>query len=40
VLSRFPLKCDQFYDDVLELTEFEKEQIKAMGFDEEKLKNR
>jgi acetylornithine deacetylase/succinyl-diaminopimelate desuccinylase-like protein len=28
----------QFYDDVLELTEFEKEQIKALGFDEEKLK--
>jgi acetylornithine deacetylase/succinyl-diaminopimelate desuccinylase-like protein len=27
----------QFYDDVLELTEFEKEQIKALGFDEEKL---
>jgi hypothetical protein len=26
------------YDDVLELTEFEKEQIKALGFDEEKLK--
>jgi hypothetical protein len=25
-------------DDVLELTEFEKEQIKALGFDEEKLK--
>lgn len=28
----------QFYDDVVELTEFEKEQIKALGFDEEKLK--
>ncbi|WP_286229914.1 dipeptidase [Neobacillus mesonae] len=27
-----------FYDDVLELTEFEKEQIQALGFDEEKLK--
>ncbi|MEH7115236.1 peptidase dimerization domain-containing protein [Neobacillus niacini] len=32
------VNVDQFYDDVLELTEFEKEQIKAMGFDEEKLK--
>ncbi|WP_066320183.1 dipeptidase [Bacillus sp. FJAT-29814] len=27
-----------FYDDVEELTDFEKEQIKALGFDEEKLK--
>lgn len=27
-----------FYDDVVELTEFEKEQIQALGFDEEKLK--
>jgi acetylornithine deacetylase/succinyl-diaminopimelate desuccinylase-like protein len=27
-----------FYDDVQELTDFEKEQIKALGFDEEKLK--
>lgn len=27
-----------FYDDVVELTAFEKEQIKALGFDEEKLK--
>ena len=32
------VNVDQFYDDVLELTEFEKEQIKALGFDEEKLK--
>jgi acetylornithine deacetylase/succinyl-diaminopimelate desuccinylase-like protein len=32
------VNIDQFYDDVLELTEFEKEQIKALGFDEEKLK--
>jgi acetylornithine deacetylase/succinyl-diaminopimelate desuccinylase-like protein len=29
---------DQFYDDVSELTEFEKDQIKALGFDEEKIK--
>lgn len=29
---------DHFYDDVVELTEFEKEQIKALGFNEEKLK--
>ncbi|WP_026694136.1 dipeptidase [Peribacillus kribbensis] len=29
---------DHFYDDVVELTEYEKEQIKALGFDEEKLK--
>ncbi|WP_042357443.1 dipeptidase [Bacillus rubiinfantis] len=27
-----------FYDDVVELTEFEREQMKALGFDEEKLK--
>jgi acetylornithine deacetylase/succinyl-diaminopimelate desuccinylase-like protein len=32
------VNVDQFYDDVLELTEFEKEQIKALGFDENKLK--
>lgn len=32
------VNIDQFYDDVLELTEFEKEQIKALGVDEEKLK--
>jgi acetylornithine deacetylase/succinyl-diaminopimelate desuccinylase-like protein len=32
------VNVDQFYEDVLELTEFEKEQIKALGFDEEKLK--
>jgi acetylornithine deacetylase/succinyl-diaminopimelate desuccinylase-like protein len=32
------VNVDQFYDDVLELTDFEKEQIKALGFDEEKLK--
>jgi acetylornithine deacetylase/succinyl-diaminopimelate desuccinylase-like protein len=32
------VNIEGFYDDVLELTEFEKEQIKALGFDEEKLK--
>lgn len=32
------VNVDQFYDDVLELNEYEKEQIKALGFDEEKLK--
>jgi acetylornithine deacetylase/succinyl-diaminopimelate desuccinylase-like protein len=32
------VNVDQFYDDVLDLTDFEKEQIKALGFDEEKLK--
>ncbi|MEH7502955.1 dipeptidase [Neobacillus drentensis] len=32
------VNVDHFYDDVVELTEFEKEQIKALGFDEEKLK--
>lgn len=32
------VNVEHFYDDVLELTEFEKEQIKALGFDEEKLK--
>jgi acetylornithine deacetylase/succinyl-diaminopimelate desuccinylase-like protein len=32
------VNVDQFYEDVLELTEFEKEQIKALGFDEERLK--
>jgi acetylornithine deacetylase/succinyl-diaminopimelate desuccinylase-like protein len=32
------VNVEGFYDDVLELTEFEKEQIKALGFDEEKLK--
>lgn len=32
------VKVEHFYDDVLELTEYEKEQIKALGFDEEKLK--
>ncbi|WP_373428143.1 dipeptidase [Neobacillus niacini] len=32
------VNVDHFYDEVLELTEFEKEQIKALGFDEEKLK--
>ena len=32
------VNVEQFYDDVIELTEFEKEQIKALGFDEEKLK--
>ncbi|MFB3167538.1 peptidase dimerization domain-containing protein [Neobacillus sp. 179-C4.2 HS] len=32
------VNINQFYDDVLELTEFEKEQIKALGFDEEELK--
>lgn len=29
---------DHFYDDVIELTEIEKEEIAALGFDEEKLK--
>jgi hypothetical protein len=29
---------NQFYDDILELTEFEKEQINALGYDEEKFK--
>ncbi|MGJ7910137.1 dipeptidase [Neobacillus sp. LXY-1] len=32
------INVDHFYDDVVELTEFEKEQIKALGLDEEKLK--
>jgi acetylornithine deacetylase/succinyl-diaminopimelate desuccinylase-like protein len=32
------VNIEGLYDDVLELTEFEKEQIKALGFDEEKLK--
>ncbi|MGG3469021.1 dipeptidase [Neobacillus pocheonensis] len=32
------VNVDHFYDDVVELTDFEKEQIKALGFDEEKLK--
>ncbi|WP_066072458.1 dipeptidase [Neobacillus soli] len=32
------VNVEHFYDDVEELTEFEKEQIKALGFDEEKLK--
>ena len=29
---------DHFYDDVIELTDIEKEEIAALGFDEEKLK--
>ena len=29
---------DHFYDDVMELTDIEKEEIEALGFDEEKLK--
>jgi acetylornithine deacetylase/succinyl-diaminopimelate desuccinylase-like protein len=29
---------DHFYDDVIELTDFEKKEIAALGFDEEKLK--
>ncbi|WP_419887646.1 dipeptidase [Neobacillus niacini] len=33
------VNIEGFYDDVLDLTEFEKEQIKALGFDQEKLKN-
>ncbi|MBT2730206.1 dipeptidase [Bacillus sp. ISL-75] len=36
--SNGKVNVDHFYDDVVELTEFEKEQIKALGFDEEKLK--
>ncbi|MEH7072635.1 dipeptidase [Neobacillus drentensis] len=32
------VNVDHFYDDVVELTDYEKEQIKALGFDEEKLK--
>jgi acetylornithine deacetylase/succinyl-diaminopimelate desuccinylase-like protein len=32
------VNVDHFYDNVVELTEFEKEQIKALGFDQEKLK--
>ncbi|MGG3563131.1 dipeptidase [Neobacillus rhizosphaerae] len=32
------VKVEHFYDDVVELTEFEKEQIKALDFNEEKLK--
>jgi acetylornithine deacetylase/succinyl-diaminopimelate desuccinylase-like protein len=32
------VNVEGFYHDVLELTEFEKEQIKALGFEEEKLK--
>lgn len=36
--SNGKVNVEHFYDDVIELTEFEKEQIKALGFDEEKLK--
>ncbi len=36
--SNGKVNVEHFYDDVLELTEFEKEQIKGLGFDEEKLK--
>lgn len=36
--SNGKVNVDHFYDDVVELTAFEKEQIKALGFDEEKLK--
>lgn len=36
--SNGKVNVDHFYDDVEELTAFEKEQIKALGFDEEKLK--
>jgi acetylornithine deacetylase/succinyl-diaminopimelate desuccinylase-like protein len=32
------VNVEGFYEDVLDLTDFEKEQIKALGFDEEKLK--
>ena len=32
------VKVEHFYDDVVELTEFEKEQIKALDFNEDKLK--
>ncbi|WP_462412894.1 dipeptidase [Neobacillus sp. Marseille-QA0830] len=32
------INVKHFYDDVVELTEFEKDQIKALGFNEEKLK--
>lgn len=36
--SNGKVNVEHFYDDVIELTEFEKEQMKALGFDEEKLK--
>jgi acetylornithine deacetylase/succinyl-diaminopimelate desuccinylase-like protein len=36
--SNGKVNVEHFYDDVEELTEFEKEQIKALGFNEEKLK--
>ncbi|CRK82351.1 dipeptidase [Neobacillus massiliamazoniensis] len=36
--SNGKVNVDHFYDEVIELTEFENEQIKALGFDEEKLK--
>ncbi len=32
------VNVDHFYDDVIELTDFEKKEIEALGFDEEKLK--
>jgi acetylornithine deacetylase/succinyl-diaminopimelate desuccinylase-like protein len=36
--SNGKVNVEHFYDHVIELTEMEKEQIKALGFDEEKLK--
>lgn len=36
--SNGKVAVEHFYDDVKELTEFEEEQIKALNFDEEKLK--
>jgi acetylornithine deacetylase/succinyl-diaminopimelate desuccinylase-like protein len=36
--SNGKVDVEHFYDEVMVLTEFEKEQIKALGFDEEKLK--
>lgn len=36
--SNGKVNVKHFYDDVIELTDFEKEEIKALGFDEEKLK--
>lgn len=36
--SNGKVNVEHFYDDVIELTQLEKEQMKALGFDEEKLK--
>lgn len=36
--SNGKVNVDHFYDEVIELTDFEKEEIQALGFDEDKLK--